>query len=251
MAGLLAAVLPGHFLDRTLVGFVDHHALEVLLSFATLACARMGKPSRRSRSSLTPDLRSARSLIPRSLIPAAAAGLLLALYLLAWGSGAYFVAILAGWIVLVPLVGSSRDALQPPLARQRRLPAIALLLVLALQDPGLFRYNTQIAALFGLLGLSALALVVSGTSTRSSIGRQEIVVVNLWPGLARCLSVAAVAASVLAPDLVRQVAHGRGEVSARSRRGWRCSRRGRCFCTPATGSGRSRGCFSAAGSMLA
>jgi asparagine N-glycosylation enzyme membrane subunit Stt3 len=26
MAGLLAAVLPGHFLDRTLVGFVDHHA---------------------------------------------------------------------------------------------------------------------------------------------------------------------------------------------------------------------------------
>ena len=37
LAGLLAAVLPGHFLDRTLVGFVDHHALEVLLSFATLA----------------------------------------------------------------------------------------------------------------------------------------------------------------------------------------------------------------------
>ena len=32
IAGLLAAVLPGHFLDRTLVGFVDHHALEVLLS---------------------------------------------------------------------------------------------------------------------------------------------------------------------------------------------------------------------------
>ena len=37
IAGLLAAILPGHFLDRTLVGFVDHHALEVLLSFATLA----------------------------------------------------------------------------------------------------------------------------------------------------------------------------------------------------------------------
>ena len=37
IAGLLAAVLPGHFLDRTIVGFVDHHALEVLLSFSTLA----------------------------------------------------------------------------------------------------------------------------------------------------------------------------------------------------------------------
>ena len=45
IAGLLAAILPGHFLDRTLVGFVDHHALEVLLSFATLAalaCAPVG-----------------------------------------------------------------------------------------------------------------------------------------------------------------------------------------------------------------
>ncbi len=49
IAGLLAAILPGHFLDRTLVGFVDHHALEVLLSFATLAAlayATRGPPSR-------------------------------------------------------------------------------------------------------------------------------------------------------------------------------------------------------------
>src|SRR6478735_6827214 len=58
IAGLLAAVLPGHFLDRTLVGFVDHHALEVLLSLATLACIAYG-------SSI-------------------AAGVMLGLYLLAW-----------------------------------------------------------------------------------------------------------------------------------------------------------------------
>ena len=42
IAGLLAAILPGHFLDRTLIGFVDHHALEVLLSFMTLACIAYG-----------------------------------------------------------------------------------------------------------------------------------------------------------------------------------------------------------------
>ena len=47
IAGLLAAVLPGHFLDRTLVGFVDHHALEVLLSFATLAFIAYGSVDRR------------------------------------------------------------------------------------------------------------------------------------------------------------------------------------------------------------
>ncbi len=37
IAALLAAILPGHFLDRTLVGFVDHHALEAWLAMATLA----------------------------------------------------------------------------------------------------------------------------------------------------------------------------------------------------------------------
>jgi asparagine N-glycosylation enzyme membrane subunit Stt3 len=70
MAGLLAAVLPGHFLDRTLVGFVDHHALEVLWSFATLAA-------------LAAAVRSA-----AALWPAAAAGMCLGLYLLSWASAA-------------------------------------------------------------------------------------------------------------------------------------------------------------------
>ena len=79
IAGLLAAVLPGHFLDRTLVGFVDHHALEVLLSFATLALHRVRH---------------------RRLAPASASGL----YLLAWASGSYFVFILAVWIVLTAML---------------------------------------------------------------------------------------------------------------------------------------------------
>ena len=82
IAGLLAAVLPGHFLDRTLIGFVDHHALEVLLSFTTLASIAYGT--------------------------AIAAGVSLGLYLLAWASGAYFVFILAVWIVLVALLVPER-----------------------------------------------------------------------------------------------------------------------------------------------
>ena len=94
IAGLLAAILPGHFLDRTLVGFVDHHALEVLLSFATLAAL----------ASLAAGL---------ALTIGAASSLLLALflglYLLAWASGAYFVAILAVWIVLVAIVARPSD----------------------------------------------------------------------------------------------------------------------------------------------
>ena len=87
IAGLLAAILPGHFLDRTLVGFVDHHALEVLLSFATLAALAHARQSGSARSA--PRLR----------------GAALGLYLLAWASGAFFVAILAAWIVIIAFVG--------------------------------------------------------------------------------------------------------------------------------------------------
>ena len=43
---------------------------------------------------------------------------------------------------------------------------VALLLVLALQDPALFRYNTQVASLLALLGLSGTGLVAGGPSTR-------------------------------------------------------------------------------------
>jgi dolichyl-diphosphooligosaccharide--protein glycosyltransferase len=126
IAGLLAAILPGHFLDRTLVGFVDHHALEVLLAFATMGCIAYGT--------------------------VAGAGICLGLYLLAWASGSYFVFILAVWIVLTAIVAPERRA---SAGRFTAITgAIALVIVVIFQDPALFRYNTQIAALVGLIVVS-------------------------------------------------------------------------------------------------
>ena len=127
IAGLLAAVLPGHFLDRTLVGFVDHHALEVLLSFATLAFIVSGS--------------------------AIGAGVSLGLYLLAWASGSYFVFILAVWLIVTAILAPARRA---SAARSTAIAAaIALAIVVVFQDPALFRYNTQIAALGGLIVTAA------------------------------------------------------------------------------------------------
>ncbi len=177
IGGLLAAVLPGHFLDRTLVGFVDHHALEVLLSFSTLAALAW--------SMRTPD--------PGSRTPAVAAGFCLGLYLLAWGSGAYFVAILTGWIVLVPLVGASRDIVERAARASAIAAALALMMVVALQDPGLFRYNTQVAALAALLVLSLLVMLMAD---RVMMALAALVLLS---------AVAIAAAYVVAPELVRQV----------------------------------------------
>lgn len=131
LAGLLAAVLPGHFLDRSLIGFVDHHALEVLLAFATLACMAYGT--------------------------VVGAGISLGLYLLAWASGSYFVFTLAVWIVTTAVVAPARRAAAGRFAAITG--AIALAIVLACQDPDLFRYNTQVAALGGFIAVSLIVML--------------------------------------------------------------------------------------------
>ncbi len=188
MAGLLAAVLPGHFLDRTLLGFVDHHALEVLLAFATLV-------------SLTWAIRLAGPPVPgpRSLIPASAAGLCLGLYLLTWSSGAYFVAILAGWILLTPVVGTS-ETVRSAARATATLAATALVIVLVFQDRALFRYDAQVASLAVLLAASALVWwlaarpkpVVSAVSV-SSVSSAALVLLMV------------LAVSVWQADVLRQI----------------------------------------------
>ena len=180
IAGLLAAILPGHFLDRTLVGFVDHHAFEVLLSFATLAAlayAIMRPTFARSRSGAAGSL---------------AAGVMLGLYLLAWASGSYFVAILALWIVLVALICAPEQAVAT--GRTAAITAaLALLIVLIVQDPNLFRYNTQIASLTGFLTVS---LVVMFFARRFAIAIAALAVFSV---------VLVIGAWMFTPGLVQQV----------------------------------------------
>ena len=173
IAGFLAAILPGHFLDRTLVGFVDHHALEVLLSFATLAALAHAAKSGSTRSSIL-------------------AGTALGLYLLAWASGAYFVAILAVWIVLVAMVASPAASIVTATSTAIAA-ATALAIVLLFQDPALFRYNTQVASVVGLLAAS-LAVMVFASRIAITLAV-----------LAGLTIVIAGAAWMFAPALVQQV----------------------------------------------
>lgn len=165
IAGLLAAVLPGHFLDRTLVGFVDHHALEVLFSIGTLALIANGS--------------------------AIGAGICLGLYLLTWASGAYFVFILALWILVVAVIAPAGRRAAAKLAAISG--AIALALVLAFQDPGLYRYGTQVAALAGLIAAGVVVMYFADGAVKAisvvAVGGVAVAAV-LW---------------VIAPGLVDQV----------------------------------------------
>jgi oligosaccharyl transferase (archaeosortase A-associated) len=176
IAALLAAILPGHFLDRSLVGFVDHHALEVLLSFATVAAL------------------AATQLSPRRATTASlAAGVFLGLYLLAWASGAYLVAILTIWVALAALLCHVEKV--KAVARAAAVAAgVALIIVVVFQDPGLYRYNTQIAALIGCTAVSTAALFVT---------RRLLIAAASLAGIAVVMTGAA---WLFAPSLVQQVA---------------------------------------------
>ena len=149
--GLIAAFLvsfyPGHFLDRSLVGFVDHHALETWLSFSVLASF--------AGLSATPLL-------------AVISGILILLFLMAWTSGALLVAILTIWIGTLPLIAKPDDALR--WSRSAAIAAaVALAGILVFQDHGLFRFSMQVYSLIILLAVSgALVLLLPRFSGPSS-----------------------------------------------------------------------------------
>jgi dolichyl-diphosphooligosaccharide--protein glycosyltransferase len=154
-AGLLAAgllaVTPGHFLARSVLGFTDHHVAEAALSATALlfVVAAVQQPDRRRR-----------------LRMAAAAGGGLAAYLLTWTGAALVVFIVCAWAVaqynLDALHGRSDDRVA-----WVALPAIALatVLVLLLHSRAMWRFGTQLAALFGglalIAGLEALRRIIA------------------------------------------------------------------------------------------
>ncbi|MEQ1759694.1 MAG: oligosaccharyl transferase, archaeosortase A system-associated [Vicinamibacterales bacterium] len=86
-AGLFAAVsvavMPGDILIRSALGFTDHHCAEVLFTTLALLCLVRAMAPERSAANRTRY--------------ALAAGMSLGTYLLTWGGGALFVAMVTAW----------------------------------------------------------------------------------------------------------------------------------------------------------
>lgn len=191
IAAFLTAILPGHFLDRTLVGFVDHHALEVWLMFSVLAAIVASLVGIRDSRSGSGDFDS-RFPIPGSR--ELAAGVFLGLYLLSWTSGALFVAMIGAWLISLTLFAEPVGVVAAA-TTSAILSAVALAIVLLFQDPHLYRYMMQMASLIGLL---AIAIAIALLAPRISTGRLRASIVGT--GL-----LLAIAAPLVAPGLTRQV----------------------------------------------
>jgi dolichyl-phosphooligosaccharide-protein glycotransferase len=152
LAAALLAVVPGHFMDRTMLGFVDHHALEALLAVATLLAIAW---------TLTRDSRAG----------AVAVGACLGGYLLSWASGAFFIAVLGAWLIALTLVARTVADLGNAARTLGVGSIVALAVVLAFQDPGMHRYGSQIVGLTGLAALAgATAMLARRSATRIPAG---------------------------------------------------------------------------------
>ncbi|MBA3270831.1 MAG: glycosyltransferase family 39 protein [Acidobacteria bacterium] len=196
-AGLLAAsllaILPGHFLDRTMLGFVDHHALEALMAMATLLAF--------SRGVTTPS--PSMSLL---------AGVGLGLYLLGWGSGAFLIAVIGVWLLLLAALSRSSESLCNAAQLTGVAALVALLLVGAFQDSRMHRYESQVLGLVGLAGLSVAIRLVAGR--RISVPSKGVVL-----GASGVLAVmATVIVSLVTPELATQLAIDLGRLAPDPRR---------------------------------
>lgn len=100
-------------------------------------------------------------------------------------------AILIAWIALTPFVGESKTATAAAHAALIA-SAIALVMVLLLQSPAMFRYNTQVASLAVLLSASAIVAFI----------RKRSIVALVFVSVA---AMALLFAYVWTPALVRQV----------------------------------------------
>jgi oligosaccharyl transferase (archaeosortase A-associated) len=148
LAAAMAAILPGHFLDRTLLGYVDHHAMEACLSSAVLYV-------------------TARAVVGGRAVVRTGVwlGVALAAYRLAWTSAAFLAAILAVWLLLhVALQSWRRSGIGDVPRIVLIASSVVLMVVIAARGMEPFRVNLMIA------GVSILATIAAA----AELGRRGI-----------------------------------------------------------------------------
>jgi len=101
MSAALVAILPGEFLNRSLLGFTDHHAAEALFSTVSVLFLIMAIKRTRERGiSFDHFLNRDWSTVTKPLIYTLLAGIFLGIYLLSWRGGLLIVFIIFIYLVI-------------------------------------------------------------------------------------------------------------------------------------------------------
>ncbi|MFI5179385.1 MAG: STT3 domain-containing protein [Vicinamibacterales bacterium] len=114
LAGLLGAALlatmPGGFLDRTVLGYVDHHAAEACFSTLVLLGLTCAVQSLQGEGALEAAAGRGRAALKACGPSSAAAGLALGAYLLTWTSGSFLLFVVSAWMAAQYALDHARRA---------------------------------------------------------------------------------------------------------------------------------------------
>lgn len=160
IAAALAAVMPGHFLDRTRLGFVDHHAAEVLLAMLTLhALIGEAAPARRRDAAAgTWSVEGGYALL---------AGLAWGAYLVTWTSGAMLSFMLCAWVVLHGVVALVRQRDASPAPRTVLVASLVAFVVLTLVEPvDAWRFGSRLVSVIAAFATAAGMMAVQAAARR-------------------------------------------------------------------------------------
>jgi len=110
IAAALVAILPGEFLNRSLLGFTDHHVAESLFTTVVILFLILAvKIAKEREISLGHLLNRNWAIITRPLIYILLAGIFLGIYLLTWVGGLLFVFIIFAWLVIQFIIDHLRN----------------------------------------------------------------------------------------------------------------------------------------------
>ncbi|MFO7996679.1 MAG: STT3 domain-containing protein, partial [Dehalococcoidia bacterium] len=110
ISAALVAILPGEFLNRSLLGFTDHHMAEVLFSTVTILFLIMAvKRARQREISFSHLLARDWPTITRPLIYTLVAAIFLGIYLLTWVGGLLLIFIIFAYLVIQFIIDHLRQ----------------------------------------------------------------------------------------------------------------------------------------------
>jgi dolichyl-diphosphooligosaccharide--protein glycosyltransferase len=153
LAAALVVILPGEFLNRTLLGFTDHHVAESLFSTVTILFLILAiKRARERQITFTHLLHRDWPTIAKPLIYTLLAGIFLGIYLLSWKGGPLVVFIISVYLVIQFIIDHLRGR------------------------------STDYLCIIGTLSfLIAFIMIVPGSKGLASIGSASLLVAMLTP----------------------------------------------------------------------
>ncbi|MBA7642276.1 hypothetical protein ES703_49965 [subsurface metagenome] len=97
----LVAILPGEFLNRSILGFTDHHVAEVLFTTVTMLFLILAVKTARQRQLNFSHIRHRDwQVVAKALVYSLLAGIFLGIYLLTWYGGPLFVFLIFAYFVI-------------------------------------------------------------------------------------------------------------------------------------------------------